>query len=121
MGIRVDTSEVNKLAVDLGRAGGRVGRKVAAATRKTAFDIKSDSKIMCPVDTGTLMNSISTDISGDGRFGAISAEIGPTADYGHYVEDGTSRMAPQPYMGPAFDRRAPGYEQACAQAAEEIL
>lgn len=27
--------------------------------------------------------------------------VGPTADYGGYVEHGTSRMAAQPYMAPA--------------------
>ena len=39
--------------------------------------------------------------------------VGPTADYGRFVEYGTSRMAPQAFMGPSFDRNAALYVQAC--------
>jgi hypothetical protein len=42
-------------------------------------------------------------------------EVGPTVDYGMFVEAGTSRMGPQPYMRPAFDRRAPILEQILEQ------
>jgi len=121
VGVHIDTTEVRKLAVDLHRAGARVGAKSAQVIRKTARDIEGDSKTLCPVDTGNLKNSISVDFEGDGRFGAMSAEIGPTADYGHYVEDGTSRMSPQPYMGPAFDRRAPIMQTALGKVVEDIL
>lgn len=118
-----DTSEVRRLALDLGRQGaaGSVGAKGARVLRKVAGDIERDAKILCPVDTGNLRNSIGTDIFGDGRFGTISAEIGPTAEYGHYVEEGTSRQAPQPYLGPAFDRRVSTFEQAVARVAADIL
>lgn len=116
-----DTSELRLLAVNLHSSAGTVGAKASQAIRKTAHDIESDAKILAAVDTGNLRSSISTSIEGDGRFGSMSAEIGPTADYGAYVEEGTSRMAPQPYMGPAFDRRAPSLEQALGQAGEDIL
>lgn len=116
-----DFSELRKLSLDLKLAGVRVGAQASAAVRKTAFDIVADAQALAPVDTGNLRASISADILGDGRFGAVEAEVGPTASYGAFVEWGTSRMAPQPYLGPAFDRRAPGLEQALGQLGGDAL
>lgn len=119
--MRFDVSEMNKLAVDFDRASGTVGAKASAVIRKTAHDIERDAKIFCPVDTGNLRNSISTGITGDGRFGSIEAEIGPTADYAAFVEYGTSRMAPRAYMGPALDRNTPDFVRAMEIVVGEIL
>jgi HK97 gp10 family phage protein len=118
-----DTSEVRRLATDLGRQGsaGSVGAKGSRLLRRTASDIERDAKIAAPVDTGRLKESISVDITGDGRFGTIAAEVGPTAFYGHYVEEGTSKQAPQPFLGPAFDRHAQTFAQRVAAIAEDIL
>lgn len=99
-------------------AGPAAERLVAAAVIKTATDIEADAKRLVPVDTGYLRSSISREISASTFAGAGSefrAEVGPTANYGAYVEYGTSRMGPQPYMGPAFDRRAPGFVAAVEQ------
>ena len=117
-----DFSELNRLAIDLGKAaGGQVGARAARAVRKTAFDIEATAKVFCPVDTGNLRNSISTDIVGDGRFGSVAAEIGPTASYAPFVELGTSRMAPQAFMGPAFDRHAHEFVTAIEEIAGKML
>lgn len=117
----LDFSEVNTLARDLRSSSGRVGAAAAAVLRKSALDIEADAKLFCPVDTGNLKNSISTTITGDGRFGTISAEIGPTADYGYWVEYGTTRKGPAAFMGPAFDRAGPGFQAAIALLGENIL
>lgn len=85
----------------LGTAGARATMKVQSAIRETAYAIEAKGKMNCPVDTGNLRASISTTVGG------LEAEIGPTAHYGAYVENGTSRMRPQPYMGPAADSEFP--------------
>jgi HK97 gp10 family phage protein len=118
VGAHLDTSEVRGLGSRIVAASGRVGATASAALRKTAFDIEADAKALAPFDLGTLMNSISTTISGDGRFGTMAAEIGPTVEYGVYQELGTSVMGAQPYMGPAFDRNIGGYTEALAKIAE---
>lgn len=147
---RDDAAEFTELAFGLHRAAGTVGARVAGAVTKTAFDIEGDAKILAPNttgitpsgresdSTGNLRNSVSTTITGDGRFGRIEAEIGPTADYGADVEYGTQPhdipnawgrgitvhhpgTAPQPYMRPAFERRAPGLEAALVQIGGEVL
>lgn len=118
MGIDFDFSEVRALGSRMQSAGGRVGARAAAALRKTAYDIEADAKALAPVDTGNLRNSISTTIGGDGRTGAMTAEVGPTAEYGIYQEYGTSTQPGTPFLGPAFDRRAPLYTEALAKIAE---
>lgn len=126
MGIEVDLSEVRALGSRISTAGGRVGAKASAVFRKTLFDIEADAKMLIEaydaVDTGDMMNSVSTSITGDGRHGTMTGEVGPTVDYGLYVHDGTSVMPGRPFLGDAFDRRVPDYTEALAQlAARETL
>lgn len=65
------------------------------------------AKDYCPVDTGTLRNSIShaVDESED------MAIIGTNVEYAAYVELGTSRMSAQPYLQPAVLNHTAEYEQ----------
>lgn len=110
------SDDLRRLAADLASSGDRVRRGLSLAVNKTAADIEGDAKIYAPVRTGNLKGSIGYDVT-ENRDGA-SAEIGPTANYGHFVEHGTSRMAPQPYLGPAFDRRIGVFEQAIGQVVD---
>jgi len=119
--VHVDVSQLRDVGTDMARNAGAVGAKSAAALRKTAFDIERTAKPLARVDTGALRNSISTEITGDGRFSRMSAEIGPTVDYGLWQEIGTSVMAGQPYMAPAFDRHEAGFVAAIATIGGEIL
>lgn len=111
MGARLDVSELTNLGVRITGAGPVVQAGARTAMVRTAYAIEGDAKVLAPVDTGNLVNSISTSIDG------MSAEVGPTAEYGIWVELGTSRMAGQPYMAPAADRRIPEYVSALAQIA----
>lgn len=108
-----DTSAIRKLQTDLEGLSARAVPTASRAVAKVALDIEASAKLFAPVDTGNLRNSISTD------HGVLSAEIGPTAEYGAYVEEGTSRMAPQPYMGPAADRNFPRLEAALAAIVDD--
>ena len=116
------SDELRRLAADITRAASTTGQRAQAVIRKTAVDIESDAKKLAPVDTGNLKGSIGhSDLRTVGRSGSLSVEIGPTASYGVFLEHGTSRMAPQPFMGPAADRHAPSFEQAMAQLGLEGL
>ena len=114
-----DASQLAQLGVDLTTSSGRLKPQARAAVHKTARDIEADAKHMAPVRTGNLRNSITattTDLAG-----VAEAVIGPTAEYGAYVEFGTSRQSPQPYLGPAADNRLPGLEDALAEIGANIL
>ena len=118
MGITVDFSELYAFGAHLENVGREAVPFARVAVQKTAADIKRDAQSFAPVDTGNLRSSISYETKS--LASSVEAEIGPTANYGHYVEYGTSRMAPHAYMGPAFDRHAHEFEQALAQIADLI-
>lgn len=105
-----DFTQIGKLAGDLGRARGKVAKSVGIVLDKTAASVQRTAQMRAPVDTGNLRNSI-----GVSRTGATSREIGPTANYGVFVEFGTSRMGPQPFMGPALESVRPSFEQAMSE------
>ncbi|MGN7250053.1 HK97-gp10 family putative phage morphogenesis protein [Arthrobacter sp. SAFR-014] len=116
------SDDLRRLSADLARAARTTGQRAQIVVRKTAKDIEATAKNLVPVDTGNLKGSIGTsDLRTVGRSGSLSAEIGPTANYGVFVEQGTSRMAPQPFMGPAADRHTGAFEQAMAQLGQEAL
>lgn len=121
MSISIDVSEGRALASRFTTLSGRLGARAAAVLRKTAFDIEADAKALAPVDTGALRASISTTVTGDGRNGSMTAEIGPTVEYGVFQEFGTSTQPGQPYLGPAYDRRIEGYSDALASIIEESI
>jgi HK97 gp10 family phage protein len=85
--------------------------KAYDAVRTFAFKIERSAKQRAPVDTGALRNSINTTVSSMAS-GSASAEVGPEVRYGGWVELGTHRTAPQPYLGPAFDRHEPAFVKA---------
>lgn len=111
--IRVDVGQVYRLSESIGAAPYGVLREALTVTRKVVADTERDAKAACPVDTGNLRSSIGGE-SGLTPSGVLG-EVGPTASYGAYVEYGTSRMAPQPYMAPAFDRHAESFAAAMSQ------
>lgn len=118
----IDVSEVRALGARLSNAGRRVGAEASQLLRVTAFRIQADAQALAPVDTGFLKSSISPPtFTGNGNAGIMTAEIGPTAEYGIYQEYGTSTQPGQPFMGPAFDRQVPGFTAALADLATRGL
>ena len=113
------SGEIRQWAQDMSSASSRVGPLIEAVTRKTAADIEWSAKIRAAVRTGNLRNSIGHTI--ETGPGSIEAEIGPTAAYGIYVEKGTSRQAPQPFMAPAYDEHQPKLQEALGSIIERSL
>ena len=114
-----DFRELDKLIADMAAVPRELDGLVRVAVQKTAADIKADAQNFAPVDTGFLRGSITyeTAVQAD----AVTAEIGPTAEYGVYVELGTEHMAPHAYLGPSFDRHAHELEQALGQILGGLL
>ena len=121
MSYTIDTSELRKLAADLDLESARVGRDVAQAVRESGERVRDDAKGRAPVRTGKLAGSIGVDTYGDGRSAGMTVVVGPSEHYGLFVERGTSKMAPEPFMGPAFEAEAPKLEAAIADIAGTVL
>ena len=109
--VTLDAGEVNAFGAELQAKAPQAKGLAGIAVRRTALAVERDAKVFCPVDTGNLRNSIST------SYGDMRAEVGPTAYYGVFVELGTSKMAPEAYLGPAFDRHAHELESALLKIA----
>jgi HK97 gp10 family phage protein len=90
---------------DLPKIPSALKAEVRAEISKAGHDIEAAAKEKVPVLTGTLRRSIHTLIEHDG----MTAVIGPSVDYGLYVEFGTRRMAARPYMRPAAEAVYPRF------------
>lgn len=75
---------------------------VDRALAKAAFDVEVLAKVLAPVDTGNLMNSIAADKVADLRW-----RVTANAEYAIYVELGTRHMDPQAYLEPALKETWP--------------
>lgn len=145
----IEHREVTHLVIDLTKAPEYVVRGSEQVVAKTAHDIEADGKrfliINGAVDTGHLLNSVSTTVAG------LFAEIGPTAEYGAVIEDGVPHpytirardggmlrfevdghvvyakdvthppVPPRPYMRPAADKNEQPFVDALARMAGGCL
>ena len=68
-----------------------------AALLQTAADIVDVAKQIVPVDTGALKQSIGAEPQS-----STEVWVGSDKEYAPYVEFGTSRQSPQPYLVPAM-------------------
>lgn len=119
MGIELDTSEVAKLTRAMDGFDDRAKQITRQVMQKAAADIKRDAQALAPVDTGNLRSSMSYTTKSLAT--AVEAEVGPTADYGLYVEEGTSTQAPQSYLRPALMRNIDPVSRALAQIADGLF
>ena len=90
-----------QMAEDVAAVSARASEFVRAA----AFQAQAFARTRVPVDTGFLRSSITVSHP-TGRAlqpGDLEAQVGPEANYGAYVEYGTSRMGGRPYMTPAAE------------------
>lgn len=116
--MEIDASALYDLGKDLGKGPKRFVQQAVIAVRKTALDIEGTAKSIVAVDTGNLKNTIGHSDFRTMSGSSIEAEVGPTAEYGHYVEKGTSRMAAQPYMAPALEAHEGAFEAILGDIAE---
>lgn len=95
--VYIDASEVTLLGGVLAAAAATIDVESAASVSTAAEATEARAKSLVPVRSGALKASIYTDRSG------TEATVAADADYAIYVEFGTSRQAPQPFMYPAGD------------------
>ncbi len=86
---------------------GEVRHRAGLVVRKAALDIEAYAKSVVPVRTGNLKNSIQTHQLND-----LQAIVGTPVEYAAYVEYGTYKMAPRPYLTPAAEAVWPEFVNA---------
>jgi len=128
--IHIDTRELDRIANQLGMKRKAIGKRIA-------FEVEKEAKVLAPVDTSALRNSIYTVTQDEDNYatasgkaaganaavqtaphptptGNVIANVGPCVEYAEYVEMGTSRMAAQPYLTPAVESVAQKYNDGSA-------
>lgn len=87
-----------------------VSQSVADVIEAAGNAVADSARSVCPVRTGALRNSI--EVTREGSCARVSANT----DYAAYVEFGTSKMAPEPYLVPSLIENADAIESAIANA-----
>lgn len=85
---------------------------VVAEVSKATLDVEARAKAKAPVKTGTLRRSIHSVFSN----GGLTGIVGPSVEYGKFVEFGTRRMGARPFMRPAAEAVLPGFAAAVKRA-----
>jgi HK97 gp10 family phage protein len=106
--LRIDGVEIRRFERDIEVGSQEATKQVRNTVRKATFETEAGGKTRAPVLTGFMRNSITSDFIGSNRDIAVGT-TGPEAEYSPYVELGTSRQAPQPFMGPAADEVEPRF------------
>ena len=72
---------------------------VAALLEKMVLKVEREAKSLCPVDTGRLRSSITSQVYTEED--TIVGVVGTDVEYAAFVEFGTSRASAQPFLVPA--------------------
>lgn len=88
----VDVHELLQLAARSAAAAHAVHDELTGAMTKSAIMVQGDARILVPVDTGRLRNSIAYEIRADGT--GVVGKVGTNVAYGRYVEEGTAPHFP---------------------------
>jgi len=107
--------QIRSVARALDTSQTEVRRKARDAVRLSTLQVERGAKLRAPVDTGALRNSITSSFTGTGLGSDFVGECGPEVYYGVFVELGTVKMAPRPFLGPAFDEVEPAFVAALEQ------
>lgn len=94
-------NEYTRFARDLLRAAAGMEESAEAAVERVSRAALVTAQRVAPVDTGELRRGIRVTRQG------ARATVSVTSFYATFQEFGTTRMPPNPYIGPAFDRHAP--------------
>jgi HK97 gp10 family phage protein len=79
-------------------APAKVERALITVLDEAADEVARIGKMLAPFRTGRLKDSIHVV-----KHGGLLAEVSTGTRYAEYVEYGTSKMAPEPFMRPAAD------------------
>lgn len=79
--------------------------QIERALEAIGLQAEGYAKMLCPVDTGRLRNSITHSVDASEQ----KVYVGTNVEYAAYVEMGTSRTKAQPYLQPAVVNHADEY------------
>jgi HK97 gp10 family phage protein len=111
--------DLDRLARDMDRAPDDLADRADKLVRASTLQTEALGKATANVDTGFMRASITSEFerTADRSMG----ETGPTAWYSHFPHDGTSRIAPNPFMFRAADVVEPQFYAAAEALGASVL
>ena len=79
-------------------------QRVQGAVAASLLLIEADAKALAPVDSGRLRDSIHANLSG-----RLAGNVTVGVDYAKWVELGSGRNAPQPFLYPSYHKNKVGF------------
>lgn len=76
---------------------GDLDKILQTALERACLIVEADARERCPVDTGQLQASITSEVDG------LTGSVGTNVEYAPYVELGTSKMSAQPFLLPSLE------------------
>ena len=101
MEVQVEIIGIERLTARINKAVNSLDEKIVEGLEVVGSNIVADAKSWAPVRTGRLRDSIGMSVLNR------QLEVYAEAEYAAYVEYGTSRMAPRPFLAPAFEANRP--------------
>lgn len=109
------SSDVEKILREFNKTA-TVEKDVSKLIKNTLHNIERDAKKSCPVDTGRLRGSITTNI-----ISTYSGEVGTNVEYAGWVEYGTRYQSAQPYFEPAVEKNEDKFNEELDKIIEELI
>lgn len=106
----------SKYARDLIRAAAGIDSMADLAAFRAAKGAAEMARSVAPVDAGELRREIRVVRQGNGRIAVESATV-----HSAFQEFGTTRMAPNPFMGPAVTKWAPELVKELERGRDSLL
>jgi len=109
--IKVKIDGVEEVVTNLNMINSDIRNKVQKELIIAGINVQNGAKKRCPVDTGTLRNSIAVKKTDDleVEVGTYLPETGAYMPYAAFVEYGTSKMKAQPFLFPAYEEEKPKF------------
>jgi HK97 gp10 family phage protein len=123
--VQIDDSELQDLLADIQDAMQHLGSDLLDQMRKAAYVVEAEAKIKSSgrpgpeVDTGRHRASISSEAKLLGN--SVQGIVGAGAFYSPYLEYGTSKMPPYPYLRPAVEAKMDEIERLLGEALDKVV
>ena len=104
---------VAKRLIDIGPQGQKALTKTLV---KGGHLVETAAKEKCPVRTGRLRSSITTE-----KVKPFEVHVGTNVFYGPFVEYGTRKMSAQPYLRPSLFEKQSTIKKMLLEALREVL
>lgn len=99
-----------------------VTKDLAKAVKAGGKVVRDEAKARAPVDTGALRDKMTMRLVEKDR-SQVEVKVGPHKDqyYGYFLEHGTSKMSPKPFLRPALDENKDKVEKAMANELKKAI